>query len=475
MAKAVLWASPVYRFRIPAARGKVKEVVIDVTSSAPSFSDPGRTLSNVFNQVFDYLKIEKDEKVNRILDFGAGKLRNTLFFLKKDYYVTAVEYEKLSRESSQAQEMLADAGRFRTRFKELVFPHEFISSSGKYDVILLVNVLNIMPVPSERLMVLQECHKKLREGGHLFWYTQYGDASYISRCTKDKMIGDGYYVGENRKFKSFYREFSVSEIDEMLSMSGFVFEKLFPVSHNRARLYQKGQSNPTREMVSAATIERHSTFDRGAEKPTEKKPIVRKLARSEKFAEPNPPELSPIPEKVLTEKLRGIRPGREGFKEYQETVKLIFARVFEGMLDNIRSEEQTFEGKERIDLVATNIDDRRFFWRLSSKLAIRCLYIPIECKNYTSDPGNAEFNQIASRFDKKTGVFGFLVYRTSKDKLEILEHCRRRLNKDQGYIIPLDDDDLIELLALTEERKDREIDNLLDTKLWTLLGRKDKE
>ncbi len=103
-----IWQSPIYEFRIPAGADKaghdlIKEVVVDVTTSAPRFADPGKTLGGVLGDVLDYLRLAKGEKISRILDFGAGKLRNTVYLLQKKHDVTAVEFGNLCRDTTQGR------------------------------------------------------------------------------------------------------------------------------------------------------------------------------------------------------------------------------------------------------------------------------------------------------------------------------------------------------------------------------------
>ena len=58
--------------------------------SAPSFATPGKTLESAFREVIAATGFGKKAL---ILDFGAGKLRNTLYLLQKGYRVCAVEFE----------------------------------------------------------------------------------------------------------------------------------------------------------------------------------------------------------------------------------------------------------------------------------------------------------------------------------------------------------------------------------------------
>lgn len=469
-----IWQSPIYEFRVPAGTDDagnrlIKEVVVDVTTSAPSFEDPGKTLGRILGEAFDYLRVEKRENVHRVLDFGAGKLRNTVYLLQNRYDVTAVEFRNLSTETDQGKRLLARAQRYRKHFKELVFPGAFTRSGSKFDVALLINVLNVMPVPTERLLVLQQCHEKLRKGGYLLWYTQYGDYDQNKRCTAENVLGDGYYIGKKTKFKSFYREFSAHEIDEMLISSGFALAKTFDVSHNQARLYRKDQVAGLSQVLSPARVRRELTFKTGVPKPAKVEPKIESRRTSEGLREPESPGLAV--ESLYIAKLRKIKPGREQAIEYQRLVQLIIARVFDGQFKKVKFEESLYERRKRVDLIAINSAEHGFFEELSSKHQVKCGYIPIECKNYKCILGNPEFDQIGGRLNEKFGLFGMLVYRGG-DSLAALKHCQDRLDDGGKRIIALDDSDLISLLEFRQSGNDVGIEDFLNAKYIALIGRK---
>ena len=130
-----LWKSPEYRFRVP-VRGnatRLQEIVIDVTLSAPSFDQPSNAMKGVLTKT---IRETVSERL-RVLDFGAGKLRNALYLLGKGLSVCGVEFERLSN-TQAGKKAYAKARRFR-RFWTLVYPHEFVKSKSKFDLVLLVN------------------------------------------------------------------------------------------------------------------------------------------------------------------------------------------------------------------------------------------------------------------------------------------------------------------------------------------------
>jgi hypothetical protein len=71
---------------------------MDVTESVPPFDSPKETLTSVLDQVLKILP-----KNSMILDFGAGKLRNTIYLLENGYNVRAVEFAERRRYHSYAK------------------------------------------------------------------------------------------------------------------------------------------------------------------------------------------------------------------------------------------------------------------------------------------------------------------------------------------------------------------------------------
>ena len=70
--------------------------------------------------------------------------------------------------------------------------------------------------------------------------------------------------------------------------------------------------------------------------------------------------------------------------------------------------------------------------------------------------------------NKTVGMFGFLVVREIEDKEKCLKRCKKRLEKNNVYIIVLDDKDILNLI---EEKiyNPNEVNNILHKKLKDLL------
>src|SRR5437879_4120005 len=76
----LIWESPIYRFVIPVGKNKFKQVNIDVTRSAPTaLTETGKELRETFDWALNLIR----KRQPKVLDFGAGRLRNVPYLLQR--------------------------------------------------------------------------------------------------------------------------------------------------------------------------------------------------------------------------------------------------------------------------------------------------------------------------------------------------------------------------------------------------------
>ena len=85
-----------------------------------------------------------------------------------------------------------------------------------------------------------------------------------------------------------------------------------------------------------------------------------------------------------------------------------------------------------------------------------------ECKNYSADLGNPEFDQLVGRFSERTSLFGAIVCRKNTDEQLALQRCKDVVGKNKGYILVLDDNDLKTLLLHRANGAEHAINNHMD-------------
>src|SRR5206468_1875184 len=124
------------------------------------------------------------------------------------------------------------------------------------------------------------------------------------------------------RYKTFYREFKVTDIDAMLSSAGFEFLRNIDAgARNQARLYRRLESSPLAGVLSAGKIAAAKVVDESI--PADRtelsiKPNRIKTTREKKVGLPNPDRLRmPI---LCIEKLKQIPTGNKSATAYQKHV-----------------------------------------------------------------------------------------------------------------------------------------------------------
>jgi hypothetical protein len=146
--------------------------------------------------------------------------------------------------------------------------------------------------------------------------------------------------------------------------------------------------------------------------------------------------------------LNRIPVGHEGAHKYHKFILGALETIFYPNLRKPEKEQRLHAGRKRVDIVFDNVGNQGFFADLRIRHRIKCPYVFFECKNYSEDPGNPEFDQLTGRFSKLRGEFGILVCRKITNRHKTLQHSRDPLNDGRGYVLVLDDSDIEALLRM---------------------------
>lgn len=442
-----MWESPIYTFEVDLSQrdGKAGKgnIVIDVTDSAPTMDYPGKYLEGVFN----ILLRDRDPASTSILDFGAGKMRNTLYLLEQGYQVYASEFPELPRRKKQAKESWDRLAQY-PNFRKLVFPVDFYKLKDRMDVVLLINVLNVMPVPLERFAVLALCRNRLKKNGLLYSLNWRPAASDPEKYDNSTRLNDGWFCGRGRKVMTFHVEWSKDETFEMMAAAGY--------SHS-SKIDIEGTSGS------------HS-YVFAADKPIliENSLQLSKIEQGGLRHDPEVPRKEsqrPNLMQMYLDELNTIIPGNDGADKYKNIVMREVLGIFDTQLKDPRPEASIDDRRGFIDIRFQNRNAPGFFKNAKELYDIKCPTIPIECKNYSKDISNPEFSQMSSRLDNPVrGMLGIIACRHINNKKRILEKCWDK-KKNNKYVIVLEDKDLERLVRL-RIREDREgIDDYMVDKL----------
>jgi hypothetical protein len=156
----------------------------------------------------------------------------------------------------------------------------------------------------------------------------------------------------------------------------------------------------------------------------------------------------------LGSQLISIPFGNQHASAFHNKIIGVLELIFYPHLINPKKEGEIHNGRKRIDIVFDNAAMWGIFQRLNANTITRCPYIFVECKNYSSDPSNPELDQLAGRFGYARGQVGILVCRKFDNKPLFVDRCRDTYKDGRGLIIPLEDQDIINLLDNHNERDD---------------------
>lgn len=197
---------------------------------------------------------------------------------------------------------------------------------------------------------------------------------------------------------------------------------------------------------------------------TEDNPEILERYRDEKQKHTEPPGHDSLSEAVgtpppdwdaLLNSVQSIPSGTATADTYHRAVQNLLSALFYPALDFPDREVRIHEGRKRIDITYSNLAEAGFFHWLWNAGNVESGQVIVECKNYTDNLSNPEFDQLTGRFSPRRGRFGLLCYRGFQDKKsDVIKRCRDAALDDRGYVIALDDADLARLV---QARKDGEV------------------
>jgi hypothetical protein len=169
----------------------------------------------------------------------------------------------------------------------------------------------------------------------------------------------------------------------------------------------------------------------------------------------------------LVADLADVPPGNEHSTRHERSIEALLSAILYPDLTNPIVQAELHEGRKRVDITYTNVAQRGFFDWLAQHYPASHVFV--ECKNYSTDIGNPELDQLSSRFAPSRGQFGIMVCRTFEKKDLFVMRCRDTAHDGRGYIIALDDGDLSHLAFLRKQSGYFELQDYLKAKFNALI------
>ena len=164
---------------------------------------------------------------------------------------------------------------------------------------------------------------------------------------------------------------------------------------------------------------------------------------------------------ALSTALKLIPGGNADATTYHRLMIGVLEFVFFPNLLSPKKEAEIHDGRKRIDIVMENGARDGIFQRLRDFRKLPCSFVAIECKNYTREIENPELDQIGGRFSPLRGKVGIICCRRFNNRSLFVQRCKDTLADDRGFILPLDDERVLELLDTIQLAARHKLDDKL--------------
>ncbi|CAB1219534.1 hypothetical protein [Serratia marcescens] len=257
----------------------------------------------------------------------------------------------------------------------------------------------------------------------------------------------------------YYRHFLLPEMQRKHLSSG----------SELIELLKNGKERVTKK----ALMEKYGKDKLAIVEQTLKNPKILDEYRDRKREAPSPPlphsdfsemeNESPIIDfKPFISELSSINPGRDDATKYENLIEKLFSIIFYPSFCHPTKQHRIHDGRKRIDISYSNEAQYGFFKWVGLHYPASMIFV--ECKNYGKEIGNPELDQLAGRFSMSRGKVGILVCRSIENKQKLYESCKDTAKDDRGFILPLDDEDILNLIEEYQTKNDQLFPSL--RKLW---------
>lgn len=252
----------------------------------------------------------------------------------------------------------------------------------------------------------------------------------------------------NYRFEEYYRHhlLPVMQREEINAGSDLVFflKNGAPKVTKKSLMAKYGADKLS---VVNETIKRMEVFEEYKREKNRNVPLPLEHEELAVLEEADSPNWEEMYEKVVS-----VPVGRANASLYEDEIEKLLSSLFYPSLCSPTKQHDIHEGRKRIDISYVNEARVGFFAWLSQHYS--CPFVFVECKNYGSEVGNPEIDQLSGRFSPSRGKVGILVCRGIANKELLFQRCVDTANDHRGYILPIDDEDLEQIIEHKLEQPD---------------------
>jgi hypothetical protein len=207
-----------------------REVTINLPRSAPIQIKP-------FPGIRRLCRHWEKKGYRTVIDIGCGKLRNALVFVKH-FKLWIVDFEETL--SGATVEKRLNRLKSEKNFLGFIPANDFAASRKNADAAVIAYVVHTLPTEKLRRTLIRSAVRNTREPHELFVAVPNGEHYYRQRMGAENQLGDGHFFDAGGGESTFYREYSVQEIDEFIRKLGYVVDENFYADKKNQRTYVIG-------------------------------------------------------------------------------------------------------------------------------------------------------------------------------------------------------------------------------------------
>lgn len=263
--------------------------------------------------------------------------------------------------------------------------------------------------------------------------------------------------------EEYYRHFILEDLREQELAANTQLVHLLKNGTRRVKIGDLREKYPkSKDMLVRETLRKPSLLDRyRSHSRTRPQPPLshEELAEAENAHPPNWDELFGA--------LQGVAAGKEESQAHEHAIANLLAALLYPDLVHPRLQTRIHGGRKIIDITFENVASSGFFHWLGMHHSASHIFI--ECKNYAGEVKNPELDQLSGRFSPTRGTFGLLVCRSFENKKLFIKRCRDTAQDSRGFIVPLDDSDLSELVDFFQDDSHEQVFTFFKTRFDALV------
>jgi hypothetical protein len=203
-----------------------QHVVVDLTRSAP-------TQIRAVPAIEELSEHWEQKGYQQVIDVGCGRLRNSLV-LVEHFALWICDFPEQLRNPNLADRLakLAASPNFRGAVEADALENRGLEA----DAAVLAFVLHTLPEEALRVQLIRNVVRNTRPPHEIFIAVPNGEYYYRQRMAEQNRFNDGYLFGSGKR-RTFYRDYSASQIDSFMAQLGFGVGTVFAADKKNQRTY----------------------------------------------------------------------------------------------------------------------------------------------------------------------------------------------------------------------------------------------